>query len=271
MIGPGCVLHIPSFEAELDYLIKNGFDASLVKVSPRCHIVQEEHIKSDKKHLAKSLGTTSKGIAPVYAAKAARMGVLAKEVLDNQYIWDEKLPNGGKILCEGAQGVWLDMDYGDYPYVTSSTTLPHAACSLGFPVQKIKEIWGAAKIYDTRSGEDPRFPDSLFDDPELAKLCELGQEVGVTTGRRRKVDWLDTHKLTKAINFSGATHIVISKCDIIELLGIFKIKEFNEQSGQYFITEYNSFEEMFKDLQEIIKINCPLVERIFFSSTPMGI
>ena len=84
-------------------------------------------------------------------------------------MWDEKL--FGTVLCEGAQGIWLDIDHGLYPYVTSSTTLPYGACSIGFPPQKIRRIWGAAKIYDTKSGEDPRFPDTLFENELLLKAC----------------------------------------------------------------------------------------------------
>ena len=61
----------------------------------------------------------------------------------------------GTILCEGAQGFWLDINYGNYPFVTSSVTLPYSACSLGFPPCKINTIYGAAKIYDTRVGYDP--------------------------------------------------------------------------------------------------------------------
>ena len=168
VVGPACVLHPESFQSELDYLSDNGFDASLVKVSPNCHIVMDEHLYNDQKNLVKKLGTTGRGIAPAYAAKAARQGVLAKDVLSPSLIWDEVLD--GNLLCEGAQGVWLDIDQGLYPYVTSSTTLPYGACSIGFPTQKIRRIWGAAKIYDTRSGEDPRFPESLLDDPNLLRL-----------------------------------------------------------------------------------------------------
>ena len=93
----------------------------------------------------------------------------------------------GNILCEGAQGVWLDMDAGNYPYVTSSTTLPYGACSLGFPAQKINRVWGAAKMYDTRSGEDPLFPDSLFQNEDLERVALTGCEYGVTTGRSEKL------------------------------------------------------------------------------------
>lgn len=260
IIGPGCVLHPASFQKELDYLESNGFDISLIKVSPKCHIVTEEYIEFDKKNLAEKLGTTAKGIAPTYAAKAARTGILAKDVLPKQFLWDEKL--NGALLCEGAQGVWLDLDHGNYPYVTSSTTLPYAAASIGFPPQKIRKIWGAAKIYDTKSGVDPLFPKTLLDDPVLAKLGDLGQEYGVTTGRRRIVNWLNLDKLIQAINLSGTTHLVISKCDVISILGIFKLF----YNGK--LQSFNDYNEIVDFILDKINANCELVEQIYFSASP---
>jgi len=263
VIGPNCVLNINSFKDELSYLSDNGFDTTLVKVAPNCHIVSEEHIQFDKDNLAAKLGTTSRGIAPCYSDKAARIGMLAKDVLSPNMIWNEKLH--GNILCEGAQGVWLDINHGNYPYVTSSETLPYAACSIGFPPQKINNIYGAAKIYDTRSGEDPKFPNSLLDDPVLSRLAEIGSEYGVTTGRRRKVNWLNLDMLVRSINISGATHIIISKCDIIKELDIYKL---------FYNNEYLSFHSM-GDMQSFIteKIEglCALVRQIRFSYSPEGL
>ena len=83
------------------------------------------------------------------------------------------------ISCEGSQGFYLDIDHGKYPYVTSSITLPYGACSLGFS-QKINDIWGLCKLYDTRSGMDPMFPKSLLLNKPL-ELGDLGKEYGVTT------------------------------------------------------------------------------------------
>jgi adenylosuccinate synthase len=263
IIGPACVIHPESFFQELQYLESNGFDPSLVKVSPRAHIVTEEHIQLDRQELAGKLGTTGKGIAPAYAAKAARKGVLAKDVLPSEYLWDEILE--GRILCEGAQGVWLDLDHGDYPFVTSSTTLTYGACSIGFPPQKIRKVWGIAKIYDTKSGEDPRFPASLLEDPILSKLGELGQEYGVTTGRRRKVNWLDLDYLIRSINLSGTTELIVNKCDIMEQLGIYKIISNKE------VLELKSIEEMQNLISFEIRKSCNLIDNIIFSSSPEDI
>ena len=219
VIGPGCVLNPTKFWQEIAYLKDNGFDTSLIKVFPNTHIITDKHINMDKKNLSESLGTTSNGIAYSYADKAARVGVTAKDVLPEEMIWTE--PLYGQILCEGAQGMWLDLDWGNYPYVTSSTTLPHGACSLGIPMKKVRDIWGVVKIYDTRSGEDPKFPEELFLDQDLKDLASLGEEYGVTTGRARKVNWLNLNYLINAIKITGTTKIVINKCDILEKLGVF--------------------------------------------------
>jgi adenylosuccinate synthase len=263
LIGPGCILHPDSFYKELDYLSSCGFDTSLVKVAPNCHIVTDKHISYDREHLAKRLGTTGRGIGPCYADKAARVGLLAVDVLESEYIWDGNL--SGNLLCEGAQGVWLDIDHGLYPYVTSSVTLPYGACSIGFPAQKIANVWGAAKIYDTKSGEDPRFPDRLLDDTVLKLLADLGEEFGVTTGRRRKVNWLNLDMLIKAINMTGTTHLVVSKCDVINKLGHFKLSH----GGK--LVRFLSLEDMTNYIEKNIRLQSPLLEAIMFSYSPKEI
>lgn len=264
VVGPACVLHPASFQAELDYLQENGFDTSLVKVSPKCHIVTDDHIEYDKKNLAGKLGTTAKGIAPSYAAKAGRTGILARDVLPKEMLWDGIIE--GKVLCEGAQGIWLDVDHGDYPYVTSSNTLPYAAASIGFPPQKIRRIYGAAKLYDTKSGVDPLFPKELLDDPVLTRIGELGKEYGVTTGRRRSVNWLRLDMLIDAINMTGTTHLVISKCDILAQLLTegYDLKLLIKDM----VLSYNDFNQMLDTVERNILDSCPLIEEVVFSYSP---
>ena len=244
IIGPGCVLNVKSFFEEVEYLSKNGFDVSLIKVSPKTHIVKEEHIEQDKKKYFDKLGTTAKGIAPCYSDKMARVGLRAEDVsVLKDFLWDEEL--SGDILCEGAQGFYLDIDYGNYPYVTSSNTLPYSACSVGFSPKKIRDIWGVSKIYDTRSGVDPMFPNILFEDKDLARLGELGSEFGVTTGRKRKVNWLNLNYFLDAVKISGSNKVILNKCDIIERLGKFKL---------YFNDELLSFATL-EMMQDFIKLH----------------
>jgi adenylosuccinate synthase len=243
IIGPNCVINVDKFFDEIEYLEKEGFDTSLIKVSPKAHIITERHIQYDLKFLKPKLGTTGQGIAPAYSDKMLRIGKLAKDYIDQKYIWDGEL--FGKILCEGAQSFWLDINYGDYPYVTSSETLPYSACSLGFSPKKIKDIIGVAKIYDTKSGVDPLFPESLWEDSELNMIIDLGKEFGSTTGRRRIVNWLNLNKLIDAVKISGVTKLIINKCDVLEQINTFKVYQNNSlykfstlQSMQSFIKAY---------------------------------
>ena len=256
IIGPDCVLNINSFKEELKYLEENGFSTSLIKISPKTHIITNEHIRDDINNY-KSQGTTSKGIAPCYRDKYGRTGIQARSINElKDYIWDEKLH--GNVLCEGAQGFWLDINYGNYPYVTSSNTLPYGACSLGFPPQLIRNIYGATKIYDTRSGIDPLFSEDLLEDNELLKIAIEGKEYGTTTGRLRKVNWLNLNKLIIAINKSGSTHIIISKIDIFIKLNLYKIIYTN-------LLEFNSITQLKDFINSKIHENCKLVKEIIYS------
>lgn len=263
VIGPGCVINLDSFYQEIEYLKSKGFDTNLIKVSPKAHVVSNEHIEEDKKKYASKIGTTAKGIGPCYKDKYARTG---KQVIDysidlQDYIWDEKLY--GKVLCEGAQGFWLDIDYGNYPYVTSSNTLPYSACSLGFPPQKIRKIYGAVKIYDTRVGKDPDFPDSLCDDEELLSIAKAGEEYGTTTGRMRTVNYLNVDKLLYAINVSGTTDLIMSKVDILENLDIYKYY----YEGKLFV--FNTIKEMIDSIETVLEEKSNgFLKKILYSSNP---
>jgi adenylosuccinate synthase len=262
IIGPDCVINIDSFFKEIEYLNENGFDTNLIKISPKAHIITENHINDDNKNYKLQLGTTVSGIAPCYRDKYARIG---KRVLDykdilESYIWDEELY--GNILCEGAQGFWLDINYGNYPYITSSNTLPYSACSLGIPPQLIRNIYGAAKIYDTRVGLDPDFSEELFNDKDLSKIAINGDEYGVKTGRKRKVNWLNVDKLIKAINISGVTHLIISKIDILENTNMYKFYYNNE------LSVFDDIISLKNKLTEIINNNCVLLKNIKFSDNP---
>ena len=258
IIGPGCVVNIDSFNKEIEYLKKNNFNTDLVKISPKAHIITNKHLEKDKKNF-KNNCSTSKGISPCYTDKYSRTGIQAIDIYSlRNYIWDETLE--GNILCEGAQGFWLDIDHGNYPYVTSSNTLPYAACSLGFPTNLIKNIYGASKIYDTRVGFDPLFPESLLDNSELQSISKYGNEIGATTGRQRKVNWLNVDKLIKSINISGTTHVIISKTDILFDLKLFKIIHENKT------VTFNTLKEMEAYILNIIMKECRFVKKILFSN-----
>ena len=260
IIGPDCVINEKAFHEEIAYLKINGFNTDNVKISPKAHIILDNHIADDIKKICSIQGTTGRGIAPCYGDKFNRTGKQAKSIESfKPYIWDEILE--GNILCEGAQGFWLDINQGNYPYTTSSTTLPYGACSLGFPPQLIRNVYGAAKMYDTRSGIDPEFPEDLLADDELAKIIELGQEYGTTTGRKRKVNWLNITKLIQSLNVTGTTTLIISKVDVIEIANIYKILYNNE------IISFNNIGEMKDCITDLLSNNCTgILREIKFSN-----
>jgi adenylosuccinate synthase len=262
IIGPGCVINKEAFYKEIEYLKSHGFDTSLVKVSEKAHVVTDQHIEEDINKYKNTQGSTSKGIAPCYRDKYARIGTQVIDVKQDfeGYIWDNVLY--GNVLCEGAQGFWLDIEYGNYPYVTSSSTLPYSSCSLGFPPQLIRKVIGAAKIYDTRSGIDNEFPETLLDDEELTKICIEGKEYGTTTGRRRKVNYMNLDKLIIAANVSGTTDIVISKVDILEKTEIFKLHYLNK------LHTFNNIEEMKDMITQKLKLECGILKHVIYSDSP---
>lgn len=152
-------------------------------------------------------------------------------VCDTFSLIDESLAKGKRLLYEGAQGILLDIDYGTYPYVTSSsTTASGIFTGAGIPNHKLEEVIGVAKAYTTRVGEGP-FPTELFD--ELGALIQTkGNEVGATTGRKRRCGWLDIPLLRYAIKSSQLTSIALTKLDILSNLPELKICYAYEVNGQ---------------------------------------
>lgn len=121
---------------------------------------------------------------------------------------------GKSILCEGAQGSLLDVDFGTYPFVTSSNTTAAGACTgLGIAPNKIKDVYGIFKAYATRVGSGP-FPTELFDETG-AKMAKVGNEFGSVTGRQRRCGWLDLVALKYAVRINGVTQLMMMKADVL--------------------------------------------------------
>ncbi|MBN2481775.1 MAG: adenylosuccinate synthase [Bacteroidales bacterium] len=136
------------------------------------------------------------------------------QIVDSEYEINNFLQQGKRILAEGAQGTMLDIDFGSYPYVTSSNTISAAACTgLGIAPNKIGEVFGVFKAYCTRVGSGP-FPSELADDTGK-HLREKGSEYGATTGRPRRCGWLDLVALKYAIMLNGVTRLLMTKVDVL--------------------------------------------------------
>tara|TARA_B100000989_G_scaffold144619_1_gene107704 strand:- start:7709 stop:9019 length:1311 start_codon:yes stop_codon:yes gene_type:complete len=139
-------------------------------------------------------------------------------LIESEIYLNEAIRKGKKILAEGAQGSLLDIDFGTYPYVTSSNTTSAGACSgLGIPPNKIKNIRGIFKAYTTRVGSGP-FPTELFDSTGM-KIREVGHEYGATTGRDRRCGWLDLVALKYSIEINGITELNMMKSDVLSSIG----------------------------------------------------
>ncbi|HEY2720780.1 MAG TPA: adenylosuccinate synthase [Chitinophagaceae bacterium] len=136
-------------------------------------------------------------------------------IVNGEYFINNQLGRGKKVLAEGAQGSMLDLDFGTFPYVTSSNTITAGVCSgLGVAPQKIQEVIGVTKAYCTRVGSGP-FPTELNDETgEL--LRQIGSEFGATTGRPRRCGWMDLVALRFACMINGVTKLVMTKADVLD-------------------------------------------------------
>ncbi len=137
------------------------------------------------------------------------------KIVNGEYFINEKISSGKKVLAEGAQGSMLDVDFGTFPFVTSSSTISAGVCSgLGIAPQKIKEVIGITKAYCTRVGSGP-FPTELTD-ATGDFIRNAGNEFGSTTGRPRRCGWIDLVALQFACMINGVTRLVMTKADILD-------------------------------------------------------
>lgn len=136
-------------------------------------------------------------------------------IVNGEYFLNEKLQAGKEVLAEGAQGSMLDVDFGTYPFVTSSSTISAGVCTgLGIAPKWIREVIGVTKAYCTRVGSGP-FPTELHD-ATGEKLREIGREFGATTGRPRRCGWIDLVALDYTCMLSGVTQLVMTKSDVLD-------------------------------------------------------
>lgn len=137
------------------------------------------------------------------------------EFVDSEHLVNKYIKEGKTVLAEGAQGTLLDIDFGSYPFVTSSNTTTAGACTgLGLAPTKIGEVFGIFKAYCTRVGSGP-FPTELEDETG-EKLRKIGREFGATTGRARRCGWIDIPALKYAIMLNGVTQLIMMKADVLD-------------------------------------------------------
>lgn len=143
------------------------------------------------------------------------------QLVDSEHFVNKALQADKSILCEGAQGSLLDIDFGSYPFVTSSNTVSAGACTgLGIAPSKVGEVYGIFKAYCTRVGAGP-FPTELFDETG-AKIRAIGHEYGAVTGRERRCGWIDLVALRYTIMLNGVTQLLMMKSDVLDTFPVIK-------------------------------------------------
>lgn len=220
IIGPGCVVDIHKFFKEIKMLENAGIDvANKIFIAKNAHIVQSRHVEKEIKE--SKLGTTRTGNGNCYSEKYSRVGKRAEDFrilepfLIDMYEEFYILTENAMVLCEGAQGFFLDIDHGDYPYVTSSHCGTAGALLSGFPPQSIRNVYGVAKAYETYVGAKKFQPTaSVFKD-----IQRVGEEVGATTGRARQCKWTNLCDIEKAVAMNGVTTLIINKMDVLQEVG----------------------------------------------------
>ena len=197
-----------------DKISRNGLrlgDTLMDDFAARYEAARDRHIT-----MLKGLGAEATNLAELEAKWMEAVDYLKTyDIIDGEQFINDALKQDKRVLCEGAQGTMLDVDYGSYPFVTSSNTITAGACSgLGVAPNKIGDVYGIFKAYCTRVGSGP-FPTELFDETGK-KIRDLGHEYGAVTGRERRCGWIDLVALKYAIMINGVTQLIMMKSDVLD-------------------------------------------------------
>lgn len=272
IIGPGCVVDPVKLEVELDQLEKiNPEVRNYLMIDKRVHVITDQHKEEDSKDV--KIGTTKTGNGPAYSSKYKREGIRAGKYVHMvqeesnfpfyvcdiyQILFQKEKVN---ILFEGAQGFELDIDWGDYPFVTSSHCTAGSACLNGVSPKYIRNIYGICKAYVTYVGaKEFEGGSDMFQ-----KIREVGNEYGATTGRPRQVNWLDLDNLIVASNINGVTNLIINKIDVLDKVNYYCLIHHGKEMV------FSSKIEFVKYIEENLYENCLITDEIIFSQTPYDI
>ena len=239
------------------------YEDKIARVGIRiCDLLDEEifkdklsrNAKEKNFYLTKLFGEEPVDEKEIFAEYRTYAEQIKTYVADCSVLLQKEIAKGSKILFEGAQGSHLDIDHGTFPYVTSSNTVSaNAACGTGVGPSAIQNVIGICKAYTTRVGEGP-FPTELNDETG-ARLQQVGQEFGATTGRKRRCGWLDMVLVRHSIRLSGINGIALTKLDV--LTGINKIKICTK-----YITEKQEFTESLPANPRLLASCLPFYEEL---------
>lgn len=211
-----------------DKISRNG-----LRLGDTLHNFEQNYDKARQRHIGtlKALGAPMPDPAIEQKWKDAITYLHTFDIIDSEHYINQALDKGKTILCEGAQGTLLDVDFGSYPFVTSSNTIAAGACTgLGLAPRRIGEVYGIFKAYCTRVGSGP-FPTELHD--ATGKLIrDLGHEYGAVTGRERRCGWIDLVALRYAVMINGVTQLIMMKSDVLDNFDTIKACVAYELDGQ---------------------------------------
>jgi adenylosuccinate synthase len=264
IIGPGCVLSPVLLQKEIEELESAGVKIKgNLFIDKRVNVITPKHLEEDGGDT--KIGTTRKGNGPAYRDKYDRKGLRFENIEKNDKwevvnMYDEFFNSNDNVvaLFEGAQGFGLDIDWGDYPYVTSSTCTVGGAITNGIPPKSIRNVYGVAKAYQTYVGAKKFQPDGEI----FNKIREVGNEYGATTGRPRQVDYLDLDQLVKAARINGVTDLIINKTDILQEVNCWKLyKDGN-------LLDFQQEDRFIEFIKQHILMKCQDIEDVLFSYSP---
>lgn len=272
IIGDNCFIDIDKLKNELHELSEKNIHFNKIFISKNAHVITNKHLKEDDND--NKIGTTKSGIGPCAKSKYSRTGKRIQDLVNENYYFGNNIEIvdiyqliGGytkfyrlyhnitkypKILVEGAQGYGLDINHGDYPYVTSSHCISSDVFNIGIPFlrQNNITIYGVAKCYETYVGNKE------FQNPEDESLNLIqveGNEIGATTGRTRQVNYLNMDLLLKSIWINQINKIIINKCDILKKINVYKFYLKDE------INIYNNFNDFKTNIVNIIMSEIPWI------------
>ena len=301
VIGNGVVVDPKVLIEEMENIKANGYSVENLRVSDRAHVIFPYHIQMDKlqEELRREdkIGTTARGIGPVYCDKFERCGIRMGDLVNNKfekqlrknienknnlfklygyelidadkvieeykeyakylkpYVVDtitlihNAIEADKKILCEGAQATLLDIDFGSYPYVTSSNPTIGGICTgSGIGAKYIGEVYGVLKAYSSRVGEGPYLTEQKNDIGDLIR--ELGHEYGTTTKRPRRCGWLDLVALKYAAMVNGLTGLAINHVDTIGKLDKIQLCVGYKKDGKITM-DFSTAEEYLVDCEPV--------------------
>lgn len=288
IVSAGCVVNFDTMREEMENIEKTtGEKVNNVFIDERAHLILPYHMALDgaeelKRDESQKIGTTKRGIGPCYQDKAARSGIRAADLLDEQrlrkrlemvlpkknrelayyglptYTFDEifekciswrklfadhiidtvpivrnAVEENQEILLEGQLGIMRDLDWGIYPYTTSSNPTVGGACNgAGIPPKAINKAYGVVKAYSTSVGGGPYISELLDHDGD--KLRDIGHEYGVTTGRPRRCGWFDAVAADYACYINGITDLALTKIDVLDSFPRLKVCTGYMINGEYY-------------------------------------